>query len=143
MKKEQSNRIKIYESKSSLVSMIILLSVLFIIPLTFLIIALIDYNLIKEKMVTYYLLLSVSLVLLILILCVFIPRIKVKIIFNFDTKCIIYKNKKYEFKDVFYHKAKINQKDIYTFYLKTGEELFSFEDYRKVNYVLDLFEKSL
>lgn len=129
---------------SSLITMIILLILLAVVPITFSVLIAINYDDFQNEIpVTFIAIICVAILLMIMVFFIFLPRIRLKVYFNYDKKYIIYKNKRYFFEEVTYKKIYINHKELYAFYSKEKDELFRIEIYKKVKKVVEKFDLSL
>lgn len=129
---------------SSLISMLILLFLLAVVPITFAILIGVNYDDFQNDIpVTFIAIIVVAVLLMFFVFFTFLPRIKRKVYFNFKRKYIIYKNKRYFFEEVTYKKVYINHKVLYVFYSREKDELFRIEIYKKVKKVIERFDLSL
>lgn len=129
---------------SSLITMLILLFLLAVVPITFVILIGVNYDDFQNDIpVTFIAIIVVAVLLMFFVFFTFLPRIKRKVYFNFNRKYIIYKNKRYFFEEVTYKKVYINHKELYVFYSREKDELFRIEIYKKVKKVIERFDLSL
>ena len=129
---------------SSLITMLILLFLLAVVPITFVILIGVNYDDFQNNIpVTFIAIIVVAVLLMFFVFFTFLPRIKRKVYFNFNRKYIIYKNKRYFFEEVIYKKVYINHKVLYVFYSREKDELFRIEIYKKVKKVIERFDLSL
>lgn len=129
---------------SSLITMLILLFLLAVVPITFVILIGVNYDDFQNDIpVTFIAIIVVAVLLMFFVFFTFLPRIKRKVYFNFNRKYIIYKNKRYFFEEVIYKKVYINHKVLYVFYSREKDELFRIEIYKKVKKVIERFDLSL
>ena len=129
---------------SSLITMLILLFLLAVVPITFVILIGVNYDDFQNDIpVTFIAIIVVAVLLMFFVFFTFLPRIKRKVYFNFNRKYIIYKNKRYFFEEVIYKKVYINHKVLYIFYSREKDELFRIEIYKKVKKVIERFDLSL
>ena len=129
---------------SSLITMLILLFLLAVVPITFVILIGVNYDDFQNDIpVTFIAIIVVAVLLMFFVFFTFLPRIKRKVYFNFNRKYIIYKNKRYFFEEVAYKKVYINHKILYVCYSREKDELFRIEIYKKVKKVIERFDLSL
>lgn len=134
----------VFADISSLITMLILLFLLAVVPITFVILIGVNYDDFQNDIpVTFIAIIVVAVLLMFFVFFTFLPRIKRKVYFNFNRKYIIYKNKRYFFEEVTYKKVYINHKELYIFYSREKDELFRIEIYKKVKKVIERFDLSL